>query len=94
MPKTNPDFVPTYRKHKSTGQAVVTLGGKDHYLGRYGTKDSKAEYDRLIAEWLAGGRRLHHVNVGLSVAEVDAGVLGPRALGSITAGRTARLRTN
>jgi integrase len=36
----------------------VTLNGKDHYLGRHGTAESKDEYDRLIAEWLAGGRRL------------------------------------
>jgi integrase len=37
---------------------VVTLCGKDYYLGRYGTADSRAEYDRLLAEWLTGGRRL------------------------------------
>ena len=28
--------VPSYRVHKASGQAVVTLGGKDHYLGKYG----------------------------------------------------------
>ncbi len=49
--------VPRYRRHKATGQAVVTLGGRDHYLGRYGTKTSEHLYDRLVAEWLAGGRR-------------------------------------
>jgi len=27
-------------------------------LGRYGTPESRAEYDRLIAEWLSHGRRL------------------------------------
>jgi hypothetical protein len=27
--------IPTYRKHKRSGQAVVTLSGKDHYLGPY-----------------------------------------------------------
>jgi integrase len=58
MPIVGQDYVPSYRKHKSTGQAVVTLGGKDHYLGRYGTAASKAEYDRRISEWLAGGRQL------------------------------------
>lgn len=30
--------VPKYRKHKATGQAVVTIGGRDHDLGRHGTK--------------------------------------------------------
>ena len=58
MPRVSPDFVPTYRKHKPTGQAVVTLNGKDHYLGRHDTAASKAEYDRPIAEWLASGRSL------------------------------------
>src|SRR6516164_8059527 len=58
MPRTRPDFHPRYRKHKATGQAVVTLNGKDHYLGRYGTATSKVEYDRLIGEWLAAGRQL------------------------------------
>ena len=48
--------VPKYRLHKPTGQAVVTINGKDHYLGRHASKPSKQLYDRLIAEWLAGGR--------------------------------------
>jgi integrase len=47
---------PKYRKHRASGQAVVTVCGKDHYLGPYGTKASKAEYDRLVGEWLAAGR--------------------------------------
>jgi integrase len=48
--------IPKYRHHKPSGQAVVTLGGHDHYLGRWQTPESRAEYDRLIAEWLAAGR--------------------------------------
>jgi integrase len=48
---------PSYRLHKPTGQAVVTLSGRDHYLGPHGTTESRAEYDRLLAEWLAAGRR-------------------------------------
>ena len=48
--------VPKYRKHRPTGQAVVTLKGRDFYLGPHGTKASQVEYDRLIAEWLANGR--------------------------------------
>ena len=50
--------VPSYRHHKPTGQAVVTLNGKDFYLGPWKSKASIAEYDRLIGEWLANGRRL------------------------------------
>jgi len=35
---------------------VVTLHGRDHYPGPHGTDESKAEYDRLIAEYLVRGR--------------------------------------
>lgn len=57
MPKLV-NSLPKYRKHRASGQAVVTLAGKDHYLGPHGTKTSKLGYDRLIAQWLASGRRL------------------------------------
>jgi integrase len=60
---------PSYRKHKPSGQAVVTLGGKDIYLGRYGTEASRVKYDRIVAEWLANGRRLP-TSVALSIVEV------------------------
>jgi integrase len=50
---------PKYRRHRASGQGIVTLNGQDHYLGPYGTKASRAEYDRLIGEWLANGRMLH-----------------------------------
>jgi integrase len=49
--------VPRYRKHRASGQALVVLSGQCFYLGPYGTKASKVEYDRLISEWLARGRR-------------------------------------
>lgn len=49
--------IPSYRKHKASGQAVVTLNGRDHYLGKYGTAASRAEYDRLVALWIGGGRQ-------------------------------------
>lgn len=48
---------PSYRHHKPSNQAVVTLNGRDVYLGVYDTPASRAEYDRVIAEWLAAGRR-------------------------------------
>ena len=49
---------PSYRHHKGTGQAVVTLNGKDFYLGVHGTPHSRQAYDRLIAEWYANGRQV------------------------------------
>jgi integrase len=47
--------LPAYRKHKATGQAVVTLSGRDFYLGPYGASASKAEYYRRVREWNAAG---------------------------------------
>jgi len=55
MPRLT-ESVPKYRKHRATGQAVVTINGRDHYLGPHGTRASKLEYDRLITEWLSSGR--------------------------------------
>lgn len=49
---------PRYRLHKASGRAVVSLSGKDVYLGTFGSQQSRAEYDRIVAEWLANGRRL------------------------------------
>jgi hypothetical protein len=39
MPKLLSTAVPSYRKHKATGQAVVTLSGQDVYLGQFNTKE-------------------------------------------------------
>jgi integrase len=51
---------------------VVTLNGKDIYLGKWNTSASKAEYNRLIGEWLVGGRTLPHAQeVDLTVAELS-----------------------
>ena len=52
------DRIPAYVHHKATGQARVRIGGRDHYIGRFGSPQSRAEYDRIVAEWLAGGRRV------------------------------------
>jgi hypothetical protein len=54
--------VPSYRKHRQSGQAIVTLpdglgGRRDVLLGKYGTKASRMEYARLVAEWEASIRR-------------------------------------
>jgi integrase len=73
MPKLSATRTPSYRKHQATGQAVVTLNGKDHYLGRYKSKASRDEYDRLIAEWLAGGRQLPDPGHDLTMNELILG---------------------
>jgi integrase len=56
MPRTKSGSLPSYRHHKRTGQAVVTLNGHDHYLGPYGSPASKEAYNRLLGEWLQRGQ--------------------------------------
>jgi integrase len=50
-----PTRIPTYRLHKPTDQAIVVIRGRIFYLGRFGSIESRAEYQRLLAEWLALG---------------------------------------
>ncbi len=71
MPKLTKS-TPKYRKHRASGQAVVSIEGHDFYLGPHGTKASHTEYDRIICEWLANGRRLPAEEQGdcLTVTEV------------------------
>lgn len=65
--------VPRYRKHRATGQALVTLNGQDHYLGPHGTRASRVAYDRLISEWLVSGRQPQLSEAdGLTVVEAIA----------------------
>ncbi len=65
---------PKYRKHKASGQAIVTLNGKDHYLGPHGTKASQQLYDQLVGEWLANGRNKFQGNDhdSITVAQLAA----------------------
>lgn len=50
MPKLK-NRPPAYRLHRCSGQAIVTLNGRDHYLGTYGSAESHASYQRIISEW-------------------------------------------
>src|SRR5262245_61635808 len=50
---------PSYRLHKQSGQAIVSLplgNGtyRDVLLGPYDTNESRTEYARVLAEWEAG----------------------------------------
>jgi hypothetical protein len=56
MPRTNRP--PAYRLHKARNLAVVTINGKNHYLGKYDSPESHEGYGRLIAEWKRNGRQL------------------------------------
>jgi integrase len=42
---------PAYKLHKASGQARVRIEGKDVYLGPFGSRESKARYAALVAEW-------------------------------------------
>ena len=44
---------PRYRHHKASGQAIVSINGRDYYLGLHGSAGSREKYDQLIAEWYA-----------------------------------------
>ena len=71
MPRLT-NSLPKYQKHRASGQAVVTLGGRDIYLGPCGTAASRREYDRLITEWIANGRTSKHPgNVFESITIVE-----------------------
>ena len=72
MPWSN-NHLPKYRKHRSSGQAVVTLNGRDFYLGPHGTNASKIQYDRLLGEWLQNSRNpFCGAEDGITVVEVCA----------------------
>ena len=65
--------VPKYSKHKASGQARIRVGGKDIYLGSYGSKESRQEYDRIRAELEVGESAVIGASSGatdLTVAEV------------------------
>jgi integrase len=60
MPRRR-NSVPTYRLHKQSGQAIVTLTDattgrrRDVLLGPHDTPQSRAEYARVLAEWESRG---------------------------------------
>jgi hypothetical protein len=46
-------LLPQMRLHAQSGHARVRINGKAYWLGRFGSPEAKAAYDRLIAEYLA-----------------------------------------
>ena len=47
---------PAYCHHKATGLTYVRLNEEFIYLGADESEESKVEYRRIIAEWMATGR--------------------------------------
>ncbi len=56
--------IPTYRKHSATGRAAVSFyradGARTEVIlpGKFGSKESKAEYERLLPQLRANGGRM------------------------------------
>lgn len=65
---------PSLRYHLS-GQSVVTIDGKDYYLGKHDSPESLARYAVLIATYQAGGLRLPDDFDAYSIDEKAAAIL-------------------
>lgn len=50
--------VPKYRHYKPKDLGVVRIAGRDIYLGKYGSPESKERYRRVISEWLSNDSEL------------------------------------
>jgi len=50
--------LPQVRLHSGSGHARVRINGTEHWLGRFGSPEAQAAYDRLLAEYLANGRQV------------------------------------
>ncbi len=75
MPIRTQPRIPSHRLHKTSGRAVVRLNGRDIYLGRHGTPESHANYNRVISEWTSNFRQLpsnkaHPNTPSLSICEI------------------------
>ena len=54
MPRTKAGTVPKLQDHEASGQARVSIAGRDHYCGRSGFRPAIAKYHRLLAEYFNG----------------------------------------
>lgn len=57
MGRRHSDALPAMRHHRRSGKARVRIGGIEHWLGPWGSADSRLRYDELIAAWIASGRK-------------------------------------
>jgi integrase len=69
---TSSSRLPSLCQHKATGQWYVTLNGQECYLSR-SKAAARAEYERLIAEWLQCGRQPLKPETGLTLNELILG---------------------
>ncbi len=57
MGRRHADALPAVRHHSRSGNARVRIGGIEHWLGQWGSAESRLRYDELIAAWIASGRK-------------------------------------
>jgi integrase len=60
--------IPSYLLHRPSGQARVIINGQTIYLGKYGSKESKEKYHRLLAEFPTPESRVLVIEDGEPVA--------------------------
>lgn len=51
----NADGSPAYRLHLGSGQAIVTINGREHYLGLWRSPKSHERYAAMIRQWRLAG---------------------------------------
>jgi integrase len=64
--------IPSYRHHKPSDRARVTIDGQDVWLGKWNSPESKTKYNRIIAEWLSAGRQTPVNPDDLTIVELVA----------------------
>jgi integrase len=79
MPRRPRGSVPALQHHKPSGRARVTINGRDHWLGKWGSTEAQNEYQRLIAEFIANGRILPAAATAVQVHAHNPGTPGPAA---------------
>jgi integrase len=80
MSPTRKKGTPSYRLHKQSGQAIVTLSDKlgsrrDVLLGKYGTPESHIEYRRVLLEWEVNHHQLLPAQTQLKDLSVNEVIL-------------------
>ena len=73
----SPVRIPSYRHHKPSGKAVVTLGGRDYYLGPWNAKASCTEYQRLVGEYLESNEDVDFVYADATAVDDQGWPIGP-----------------
>ena len=57
MARLSKNALPSLRLHRASGQGVVTLNGREFYLGPRAEPACEERYNALLARWISNGRR-------------------------------------